>query len=159
MFVGNGSLQSKEIIFASKEADLLQYEASPALFVDQQAWSKWKTKAAKVMDSKVATGVSGQMAEMLDHHEIFELPSTGTLVANSGLQKTYPAECQSSVVLNKNQPSPQFLVTETNVAQKSISNGKLTTNTTTYTDVLAETNGAYKMVGAIDNGQVPPCVD
>ena len=156
IYVGNGSLKSKQIIFASKMAHLMQYEATSAEFTNPAQWAAWKTKDGQYADAKVTAGVGAQMAVLLNSHHVFSLPP-GNPAVNSGLQKTSPAECQSSVVLNKNQPTPQYLVTETDVTEKDVTNGKLTTSTGSYTDILAELSGSYRLVGEITQGPVPPC--
>lgn len=159
LFVGNGPLQGKQIIFASKMADLLHYEATSAIFTNPKEWASWNKEASKYADSKVVTGIGAQMAILLNKNETFALPPSGTPVQNSGLSDTAPSECQSSVVLAKNSPSPQYLVGEQNVAQKGINNGKPETTTGSWTDVIAKFGNNYKMVGLIPStSQVPPCV-
>lgn len=157
LYVGDGSLQSKQIIFASKEADLMQYEASPAMFVDATKWAAWKKDASQYMDTTVITGMAAQQARALNAHQTFAV-STGNLLASSGLAKTDPSECQSSVVLVKSEPAPQYLVTESDVVQNAVVNGKTASTHGSYTDVLAQVNGQFKMVGQNLNGEIPPCV-
>lgn len=158
LYVGSGSLQSKQIVFASKMADLLHYETTSAMFTNPKAWAAWNAQVSKYADSKVVTGMGAQMAILLNKNETFALPPSGTPVQNSGLADTAPSECQSSVVLAKNSPSPQFLVGEQNVAQKGISNGKPETTTSSWTDVIAKFGNNYKIVGLIpSSSQVPPC--
>jgi hypothetical protein len=134
----------------------MQYEATSAEFTNPAQWAAWKTTDGQYADAKVVSGVGAQMAILLNSHHVFSLPP-GNPAANSGLQKTSPAECQSSIVLNKNQPTPQYLVTETDVTEKDVTNGKLTTSTGSYTDILAELSGSYRLVGEITQGPVPPC--
>ena len=159
MFVGNGSLKSKEIIFASKEADLLQYEATSAMFVDQAAWSKWKTQASKYIDKSGITAEAANLAELLDSHQVFSLPP-GNPVVSAGFQKTYPGECQSSAVVDKNKPSPQYLVEETGVSQKSVTNGKTSTKSISWTDVMAKVGADYELVHIFpttNQNELPSC--
>ena len=157
MYVGTGSLKRKQIIFASKMADLLHYEATSTDFTNPAAWAKWTAEASKYADQKVVTGIGAQMAIGLNKNQTFALPP-GNPVQNSGLAKTAPSECQSSVVLAKKSPSPQYLVGEQGVVTKGITNNKPETTTGTYTDVLAKFGNSYKMVGQIPSGsRVPPC--
>lgn len=158
MFVGNGSLKSKQIIFASKEADLMQYEATSAMFANPTAWAAWKQQASQYIDAKGITSESAQLAILLNKHQTFALPP-GDPVVNSGFQKTAPAECQSSVVLAKNEPSPQYLVEERDIKQTSVTNGQLSRNTVSVTDVLAQFGQNFRLIGILSaNSQVPPCV-
>lgn len=157
MYVGSGSLQSKQIIFAAKMAHLTHYEATSAMFTNPKEWAQWTAEASKYSDSQVVTGINAQMAILLDKHETFALPP-GNPVQNSGLAKTpLVNECQSSAIVVKAAPSPQYLVTEQNVAEKDVVNGKTKIATGDYTDVLASLNGTYKLLGTIFKGPVPPC--
>ena len=62
IFVGNGSLKSKQIIFASRMADLLQYKTTSAMFTNPQAMKAWKAEVVKYADPKVVTGFEAQLA-------------------------------------------------------------------------------------------------
>lgn len=157
MYVGSGSMQSKQIIFDSKMADLLHYETTSAMFTNPKAWAAWNAEASKYADSKVVTGIGAQMAILLAKHQTFSLPP-GNTVQNSGLAMTAPSECQSSAVVVKSEPSPEYLVTEQNVVEKNVTNGKTNSPSGSYTDVLANFNGTYKLLGTIYKGAVPPCV-
>ena len=158
MFVGNGSLKSKQIIFASKEADLLRYEATSADFTHPTEWTAWKQQAQKYMTARAAATEGADLAILLNKHETFALPPGSTQV-NSGFQKTDPAECESSVVIDKNQPAPQYLVEERNIVQTAVFNGKTSTNTGSWTDVIAKVGQNYTLVAKLKgSSQVPPCV-
>jgi len=157
MYVGNGSLKSKEIIFASKEAELAYYETTSAMFANPTQWAAWEKKAQKYMSSTEITKAKGSLALLLTEHKSFSLPP-GNPVVNSGLQQTDPAECQSSVVVDKNKPSPQYLVEENNVTQAGIINGKSSPNTHSWTDVMAKVGNSYIMVAGLKGTtEVPSC--
>ena len=157
MYVGNGSLKSKQIIFASKEADLMQYEATSAMFTTPTKWAAWEQQAKTYMSSRAISSEGADLAALLYKHEVFALPN-GSPVSSSGFEATDPAECQSSVVINKNKPTPQYLVGETDIVQKSVTNGKLSTNTYSWTDVMSKVGQNYILVAKLKgSSQVPPC--
>lgn len=158
LYVGSGSLQSKQIVFASKMADLMQYEATSALFTNPKAWAAWKAKAGEFIDQAGITNAEAELARLLNKNTIFSLPP-GNPVQNSGLAKTTPSECQSSVIIAKQSPSPQYLVGEQNVTQKSVTNGKLSTSSLSWTDVISKVGNNYVLVHILgSSSQVPPCV-
>ena len=158
LYVGDGSLQSKQIIFASKMADLLQYEATSAMFANPTEWAAWEKQAAQYIDASGITSESAQLAILLNKHQTFALPP-GNPVVNSGFQESAPAECKSSVVLDKNEPSPQYLVEARDDQQTSVTNGKLSRSTGSGTDVLAKVGQNFRLIGILSaNSQVPPCV-
>ena len=158
MYVGSGSLTSKKIIFAAKMADLMQYEATSALFTNPKAWAAWKAKAGQFIDQAGITNAEAELARLLNKNTIFSLPP-GNPVQNSGLAKTAPSECQSSVIVAKQSPSPQYLVGEQNVTQKSVTNGKLSTSSLSWTDVMSKVGNNYVLVHILgSSSQVPPCV-
>ena len=157
IFVGSGSLKSKQIIFASRMADLLQYETTSAMFTNPKAMTAWKAEVVKYADPKVVTGFEAQLAIGLNKNETFALPP-GNPIQNSGLVQSQAHECQSSVVLDKSAPTPQYLVPESYQHQKAISNGKLKITSGTFTDVVSNFQGDYKVIGRIpSSSQVPPC--
>ena len=156
IFVGSGSLKSKQIIFASRMADLFQYETTSAMFTNPKAMNAWKAQVVKYADSKVVTGFEAQLAIGLNKNETFALPP-GNPIQNSGLVQSQAHECRSSVVLDKSSPTPQYLVPESYQNQKAIKNGKLQITSGTFTDVVSNFQGDYKMIGRIEQGQVPPC--
>ena len=158
LYVGNGSLKSKQIIFASKEADLLQYEATSADFTNPTSWATWKQQASRYISSTGINDESATLAMMLNSHQTFALPP-GNPDVNAGYMKTGPAECQSSVVIDKNKPAPQYLVEENNISQESVTDGKTSTSTISWTDVMSKVGQNYILVATLKgNSQVPPCV-
>lgn len=157
MYVGDGSLQSKQIIFASKMADLEQYEATSATFADPTAWAAWTQQASKYISATGINVEAGLLATQLNQHQTFALPA-GNPQLNSGFAKTDPAECQSSIAVAQGSPSPQYLVVERNISQKSVTNGKLSTTVGSWTDVIAKVGNQYTLVDVLPSkSQVPPC--